>query len=78
VNKMKDLVAGLLKVEQPGRGFVHVPKAADGGIAGGFDDEFFAQLSSEDRQARYRNGVKSFQWVQTGHGTRRLIAWSCA
>jgi phage terminase large subunit GpA-like protein len=65
VNKIKDLVAGLLKVEQPGRGFVHVPKAADGAIASGFDNEFFAQLASEARQPRYRNGVKSFQWVQT-------------
>ncbi len=65
VNKVKDLVAGLLKVEAPGRGFVHVPKEPEGGVASGFDSEFFAQLASESRQPRYRNGVKSFQWVQT-------------
>jgi hypothetical protein len=64
-NLCKDLVAGLLKVENAVRGFVHVPGAHDGSDVRGFDKGFYAQLGAESRAPVIRGGIKRFVWKKT-------------
>ncbi len=55
----KDIIHGRLQALEPGPGYCHWPVSDD------FDREYFAQLTAERREKRYKKGHPYFQWVQT-------------
>lgn len=64
----KGWIYGHLKIENPGRGYVHFPS--------GLPDEFFVQLTSETHRIRYIRGRPKSEWVlERG---RRNEALDCA
>ena len=56
----KQIIYARLKIEDEGAGYVHFPKGAPG-----FDPEYFKQLTAEKLVARYKEGKRKLQWVQT-------------
>jgi phage terminase large subunit GpA-like protein len=57
VDTGKDVVYGRLRIPKPGPGYIHFP------IGGAFDAEYFAQLTSEAVQTRYKEGRPYRVWV---------------
>jgi phage terminase large subunit GpA-like protein len=57
VDTGKDVVYSRLRLEKPGPGYVHFP------VGGAFDPEYFAQLTSEAVQTRYKEGRPYRIWV---------------
>jgi phage terminase large subunit GpA-like protein len=57
VDTARDVIYGRLRIKKPGPGYVHFP------IGGAFDAEYFAQLTSEVVQTRYREGRPYRVWV---------------
>src|SRR6185369_2795062 len=53
----KDVVYSRLRIPKPGPGYVHFP------IGGAFDAEYFAQLTSEAVQTRFKEGRPYRVWV---------------
>src|SRR5206468_7936396 len=47
----KDMIFDWLKVEVPGPGYCHFP------IHPNYDEEYFAQLTAEEKRAKYDRGV---------------------
>lgn len=70
VDTIKDEVMGRLKVPEPGPGFWHYPKGADGEPVNGYDQEFFQQLCSEHAVEFWRAGVRSIRWEPIRHSQR--------
>ena len=59
VDTAKDTVYSRFKIENPGPGYCHLP--AD--PATGYDDDWMAQVTSEQRMTRYREGKPYTVWV---------------
>jgi phage terminase large subunit GpA-like protein len=57
VDAGKDALYGRLRIAKPGPGYIHFP------VGGGFDQEFFAQLTSEQVVTRKREGRPYRVWV---------------
>jgi phage terminase large subunit GpA-like protein len=57
VDTAKDVIYSRLRLEKPGPGYVHFP------VGGAFDPEYFAQLTSEAVQTRYKEGRPYRIWV---------------
>ena len=62
---LKNHVYGRLNIED-GAGSIHFPKH--------LDDEYFAQLTSEERVTRFVRGVKRSEWITK---RKRNEAWDC-
>ena len=62
---LKNHVYGRLNI-QDGSGMIHFPKH--------LDEEYFAQLTSEERVTRFVRGVRRSEWVQK---RKRNEAWDC-
>jgi len=58
VELAKDLLSNLLKVQRPGRGYIHI--AAD--PARGFDEHWSAQMTAEKKVVKYRAGQRIAMW----------------
>lgn len=59
VDQAKTLLFARLKITKPGAGYIHFPQTSD------FDDEYFAQLTSEKLVTRVRGSRPIAEWVQT-------------
>lgn len=59
VDQAKTLLFARLKITMPGAGYIHFPQNGD------FDDEYFAQLTSEKLVTRIRGTRPIQEWVQT-------------
>ena len=57
VDTGKDVVYSRLRIQKPGPGYIHFP------IGGAFDAEYFAQLTSEAVQTRFKEGRPYRVWV---------------
>ena len=57
VDTGKDVIYGRLRIPKPGPGYIHFP------IGGAFDAEYFAQLTSEAVQTRFKEGRPYRVWV---------------
>ena len=57
VDTGKDVVYSRLRIPKPGPGYIHFP------IGGAFDAEYFAQLTSEAVQTRFKEGRPYRVWV---------------
>jgi phage terminase large subunit GpA-like protein len=57
VDTAKDAIYGRLRIQKPGPGYIHFP------IGGAFDQEYFAQLTSEVVQTRYKEGRPYRIWT---------------
>jgi phage terminase large subunit GpA-like protein len=57
VDTAKDSLYGRLRIANPGPGYIHFP------IGGAFDQEYFAQLTSEVVRTRYNEGRPYRVWV---------------
>jgi phage terminase large subunit GpA-like protein len=66
------LVVHRLSIEQAGTGYVHFPKN------GTFDDEFFAQLTSNKLEEKKVRGKLVHQWVQTHPRNEAYDIWKYA
>lgn len=64
----KDKAAAALRVEEPGPGFCHFPQT--------YPDEYFKQLTSEQRIRSVRLGFSVWRWVKKKAGARNE-AWDC-
>lgn len=62
VDTAKDLIAGRLKISEPGPGYCHFP--AD------YPDDYFQQLTAEKCVTRYTKGIPSRVWVKKSSGRR--------
>ena len=69
VDQAKALIYSRLQIEKPGPGCVHFPISED------FDDEFFAQLTSEKLVTRYTKGRPRQEWVLTRPRNEALDAF---
>ena len=65
LDTLKNHVYGRLNI-QDGSGMIHFPKH--------LDEEYFAQLTSEERVTRFVRGVRRSEWVQK---RKRNEAWDC-
>jgi terminase, large subunit len=54
----KELVMARLKIQEHGNGYCHYP------IDTKFDEEFFKQLTAEERRTRYHKGHAILEWVK--------------
>lgn len=54
----KELVMARLQVLEPGAGYYHYP------VSSQFDEEFFQQLTAEERRTRYHKGYAVLEWVK--------------
>ncbi|MBY6104898.1 phage terminase large subunit family protein [Ferrimonas balearica] len=59
VDTAKELTMARLQVLEPGPGYCHWP------VVGNFDEEFFKQLTAEERRTRYHKGHAVREWVKT-------------
>lgn len=59
VDQGKALLFARLKMQQPGPGYIHFPRAP------AFDDEYFAQLTAEKLVTKIRGTRPVAEWVQT-------------
>jgi phage terminase large subunit GpA-like protein len=57
VDTAKDAIYGRLRIQKPGPGYIHFP------IGGAFDETYFAQLTAERVQTRYKEGRPYRVWV---------------
>ena len=57
VDTAKDVIYSRLRIRKPGPGYIHFP------IGGAFDAEYFAQLTSETVQTRFKEGRPYRVWV---------------
>jgi phage terminase large subunit GpA-like protein len=57
VNAAKEALYGRLRITKPGPGYIHFP------VGQGFDEEFFAQLTSEHVVTRKRDGIPYRRWI---------------
>ena len=57
VDTGKDVIYSRLRIPKPGPGYIHFP------IGGAFDAEYFAQLTSEAVQTRFKEGRPYRVWV---------------
>jgi len=57
VDTAKDAIYGRLRIQKPGPGYIHFPQDD------GFDDAYFAQLTSESVVTRFREGRPYRVWV---------------
>ncbi|POC58488.1 terminase [Vibrio vulnificus] len=57
VDTAKELVMARLQILEPGSGYCHFP------IHPRFDEEFFKQLTAEERRTRYHKGHAVMEWV---------------
>ena len=57
VDTAKDAIYGRLRIDKPGPGYIHFP------VGGAFDEEYFAQLTSEQVFTRKRDGRPFRIWV---------------
>jgi phage terminase large subunit GpA-like protein len=64
----KDKAAAALRIEEPGPGFCHFPIA--------YSDDYFKQLTSEQRIRSVRLGFSVWRWVKKKAGARNE-AWDC-
>lgn len=55
---VKELVHAQLNILEVGAGYCHFP------ISPEYDEEFFKQLTAEERRKTYRKGFASFEWVK--------------
>jgi phage terminase large subunit GpA-like protein len=58
VQLAKDLLSNLLRVQAPGRGYIHIP--AD--PARGFDATWSAEMTAEKKVVKYRAGQRIAMW----------------
>ena len=58
VDTTKELVMARLQVLEPGSGYYHFP------VDDKFDEEFFKQLTAEERRTRYHKGFAITEWVK--------------
>jgi hypothetical protein len=58
VELAKDLLSNLLKVQVPGRGYIHIPVDP----ARGFDDHWSAEMTAEKKAVKYRAGQRIAIW----------------
>ena len=65
----KDAMFFRLKIQDPGPGYWHFP------IKQEFDDEYFKQLTAEERTPKYTNGKKRYVWDAK---SRRNEPWDCS
>jgi phage terminase large subunit GpA-like protein len=68
VDLAKDLLANLLKVPAPGRGYVHIP------MNRGFDQEWSREMVAEKKEVRYRVGQRIAVWTKRNPSLRNE-AW---
>lgn len=54
----KELVMARLNIQEPGPGYCHYP------VSPAFDEEFFKQLTAEERRTDYVKGYAKFHWVK--------------
>lgn len=59
VDTAKELVVNRLQIQEPGASYCHFP------ISGQFDEEYFFQLTAEERRTRYVKGHAVREWVKT-------------
>jgi phage terminase large subunit GpA-like protein len=64
----KDKAAAALRIETPGPGFCHFPIT--------YTDDYFKQLTSEQRVRAVRLGFSVWRWVKKKAGARNE-AWDC-
>lgn len=65
VNAGKDAIMAKLRVQRPGPGYCHFPRAEDGGALQGYGEHYFEGLTSEKKTAvRGRNGFVKYEWVK--------------
>jgi len=57
VDTAKDAIYSRLRIGKPGPGYIHFP------IGGAFDETYFAQLTAETVQTRYKEGRPYRVWV---------------
>jgi phage terminase large subunit GpA-like protein len=62
VDTGKDVIYSRLRIAKPGPGYIHFP------IGGAFDAEYFAQLTSEAVQTRFKEGRPYRVWVLPDDG----------
>lgn len=55
----KELVMARLQILEVGAGYCHWP------INNKFDEEFFKQLTAEERRTRYHKGHAAYEWIKT-------------
>lgn len=65
----KELLFQRLKIFEPGPGYWHFP------ISEKFDEEYFRQLTNEERVPRWVKGVRQFYWDAK---SRRQEPWDCS
>lgn len=65
----KELLYQRLKILNPGPGYWHFP------VSDEFDEEYFTQLTNEERVPKYEKGVKRWFWDAR---SRRNEAWDCS
>ena len=58
VDTAKELLVARLQILEHGPGYCHFP------INDKFDEEFFKQLTAEERRTRYNKGFASYEWVK--------------
>lgn len=56
VDTLKDEFHGRLAVTEPGPGFCHFPRLANGGDVAGYSQTYFDQLVAEERTLKYTSG----------------------
>lgn len=69
VDNGKALLFARLKIQTPGPGFIHFPRAP------AFDDEYFAQLTAEKLVTKIRGTRPVGEWVQTRARNEALDCW---
>lgn len=57
VDTAKEAIYGRLRIQKPGKGFIHFP------TADGFDDKYIAQLTSEQVMTKWKAGRPYREWV---------------
>jgi phage terminase large subunit GpA-like protein len=57
VDTARDAIYSRLRIGKPGPGYIHFP------IGGAFDETYFAQLTAETVQTRYKEGRPYRVWV---------------
>lgn len=68
VHAAKDTLHSRLRMTEAGPGYVHLPEWAD--------EELVAQLVSEKRVTKYRNGRPYREWVKTRNRNEALDGWN--
>lgn len=70
VDELKRQLLSMLKVDEPGPGFMHWPEDD----TAGFDENYFSMLTSEELRVKVVKGFRVTEWHQT---RARNEAWDC-